>query len=80
MNYLDKQLRRKTHAPFQHYKKEIVVELVPGDVIRLRLLGQRVSSSVSIEISHLYFELIKRRVAARRLERQKLKQQRKRKK
>jgi len=80
MNELDKPLRRKTHNTFLHYRKNIVVELLPGDVIRLRLLKQRESSAVSIEISQLYYELVKRRVAARKLERQKAKRQQKRKK
>ena len=80
VNELNKPLRRKTHSNFLHYRKQVVVELVPGDVIRLRLLGQRETSAVSIEISQLYFELIKRRVAAHRYERQKAKQQRRKKK
>jgi len=80
MNELDKPLRRKTHTTFMHYRKQVVVELLPGDIIRLRLLKQRESSAVSIEISQLYYELVKRRVAARKLERQKAKRQQKRKK
>ncbi len=33
----------------------MVVELVPGDVIRLRLYGQRVSSAVARSIPELYY-------------------------
>jgi hypothetical protein len=40
-----------------------MIELMPGDVIRLRLLGQRVGSAVSIEVQDPYFELLRRRVA-----------------
>jgi hypothetical protein len=80
MKELDKSLRRKTRSPFLHYRKNIVVELLPGDIIRLRLLKQRESSAVSIEISQLYYELVKRRVAARKLERQKQRKQQRRKK
>jgi hypothetical protein len=80
MKELDKSLRRKTHNTFLHYRKNIVVELLPGDIIRLRLLKQRESNAVSIEIAQLYYELVKRRVTARKLERQKRRQQHKRKK
>lgn len=69
MTPLRKELRRRTASPFMHYRKAVVVELLPGDVIRLRLYGQRTSSSVSIQIQDLYFELMRRRVAATRAER-----------
>jgi len=57
----------------------VVVELVPGDVIRLRLYGQRVSSAVARSIPELYYELIRRRVAAPKAERRKARQLRKKK-
>jgi hypothetical protein len=38
-----------------HYKKPVIVELVPGDVIRLRLYGQRLGSAVSIQVADLYY-------------------------
>jgi hypothetical protein len=56
---LQKELKRKTARPFLHYRKAIVVELMPGDVIRLRLYGQRTSSAVAINISDLYYELVR---------------------
>jgi len=73
VNKLDKPLRRKTQSTFMHYRKHIVVELLPGDIIRLRLLKQREASAVSIEISQLYYELVRRRVAAKKAERIKAK-------
>jgi hypothetical protein len=74
-----KATKRKTNTTFLHYRKPVVVELLPGDVIRLRLYGQREASAVSIEITQLYYELVRRRVAARKLERQKTKQQKRKK-
>lgn len=39
MTDLTKELKRRTIKPLLHYKKPIVIELLPGDVIRLRLLS-----------------------------------------
>jgi hypothetical protein len=36
-----------------------VVELLPNDVIQLRLYGQRNSSAVAINISDLNYELVR---------------------
>lgn len=47
---INKELRRKTNNTFLHYRKPVVVELLPGDIIQLRLYGQRSSSAVSISI------------------------------
>lgn len=74
---IKKELRRKTVDPFLHYRVPVIVELVPGDVIRLRLLKQRVGSAVSIRVQDLYFELVKRKVAALKADKRK---QRKKKK
>ena len=57
----------------------MVVELLPGDVIQLRLYGQRSSSAVARSIPKLYYELIHLRVAARKAERRKARQLRKKK-
>jgi hypothetical protein len=76
---IKKAVKRKTDRPFLHYKvtyangqtvgKAIVVELVPGDVIRLKLYGQRDSSAVSVTIHDLYYQLVRQRVAALRAKR-----------
>jgi hypothetical protein len=68
---IKKELKRKTVEPFLHYRKPIIVEIVPGDVIRLRLLKQRLGSAVSIRIADLYYELLRRRAAALKAERKK---------
>jgi hypothetical protein len=73
---IKKELRRRTVEPFLHYRTPVIVELVPGDVIRLRLLKQRVGSAVSIRVQDLYFELVKRKVAALKAEKRKQRQQR----
>jgi len=75
---LKKELKRKTAEDFLYYHKKVIVELVPGDVIRLRLLGQRVSSSVSIRIQDLYFDLMRREAARKRAEKRKARIERKR--
>jgi hypothetical protein len=77
MTPIKKELRRSTVNPFLHYRKPVIVELVPGDVIRLRLLKQRVGSAVSIKVQDLYYELVKRKVALQKAEKRK---QRKKKK
>jgi hypothetical protein len=56
---IKKELRRKTNNTFLHYRKAIVVELLPNDVIQLRLYGQRNSSAVAINISDLNYELVR---------------------
>jgi hypothetical protein len=60
----------------------VVVQLLPGDVIALRLYGQRDSSAVTIKIQDLYFELVDRKVRrdkADRLKARKAKRQQNRK-
>jgi hypothetical protein len=76
MTPIKKELRRRTVDPFLHYKRPVIIEIVPGDVIRLRLAKQKSTSAVSIRIQDLYFELVKRRVARLRAERKKQRTQR----
>jgi hypothetical protein len=76
---IKKEVKRKTIEPFLHYRKPIIVEIVPGDVIRLRLLKQREGSAVSIRIADLYYELLRRKAAAHRAEVKKARAGRKRK-
>jgi hypothetical protein len=71
MTNITKEIKRRTTVPFLHYQKPVIIELVPGDVIRLRLLKQRVSSSVSIKVQDLYYELLRRQAALTRAERRK---------
>lgn len=71
MTPLSKPIARKSLGRFMHYHKAVVVQLLPGDVIALRLYGQRDSSAVSIKIQDLYFELIARKVRQERAERAK---------
>lgn len=80
MTPIKKEIRRKTVDSFMHYRKPVIVELVPGDVIRLRLLKQRVSSAVSIRVQDLYFELMRRRVAALKADKKKQRAQRRKQK
>jgi hypothetical protein len=73
---INKVLKRSTSENFGHYKVPVIVELVPGGVIRLRLLRQRESSSVSIMIHDLYWELMRCKQAALRADRRKKRKRR----
>jgi len=63
---LNKGLQRKTLATFRHYRVPLVVELLPGDVIRLREHKRRYA--VSISIHDLYAELVRRDAARKRMQ------------
>jgi hypothetical protein len=41
MTDLKKPIHRRTEREFAHYKKRIVVSLEPGDVLAMRLEGER---------------------------------------
>jgi hypothetical protein len=69
-----KPVRRKTTHEFMHYRIPIVVELKPGDCIGLRLLRHK--REVVLSLHGLYFDGVRRQVAAERKER-KLKRKRK---
>jgi hypothetical protein len=64
-----KAVRRKTAGAFLHYKIPIVVSLLPGDCIGLRLLRHK--REVVLSLHDLYFEGVRRQVAAQRRERKK---------
>jgi hypothetical protein len=66
---LKKPLQRKTVVPFMHYGVPVVVELKPGDCIGLRLLRHK--HEVVFNLHDLYFEGVKRQVAAERAEKRK---------
>jgi hypothetical protein len=59
---LEKPIRRKTRGDFLHYKTPVVVELKPGDYIGLRLLRHK--REVVLSLHDLYFEGVRRQVAA----------------
>jgi hypothetical protein len=66
---LTKPIKRKTARPFMHYRRTIVVELLPGDVISLRLHGCRKSTAWSLH--DLYYSGVRRDVARAKAERKK---------
>lgn len=43
-----KSLQRRTRFPFAHYRRRIVVELQPGDIITMRLEGTRTHYTAAI--------------------------------
>jgi hypothetical protein len=59
-----KPIRRKTAEGFMHYRLPIVVELKPGDCIGLRLLRHK--REVVLSLHELYFQGVRRQVAAER--------------
>ena len=67
MMALVKPVRRRTLQQFMHYRIPIVVELKPGDCIGLRLLRHR--REVVLSLHDLYFQGVRRLVAAERKER-----------
>jgi len=73
-------IQRKTTGHFKHYGCPVVVELLPGDVIRLKEYGRRLSSAVSIDAVDLYEMLVIRRAFRERMERAKQRKQRTKKK
>jgi hypothetical protein len=65
---INKALQRKTVGKFRHYGCPIVVELLPGDVIRLKEHGRRFSSAVCIDVHELYELLLVRKAFRERME------------
>jgi hypothetical protein len=63
MKTIDKPLTRKTRNNFLHYRKPIVVTVFPGDYLELRLHRER-KRVVVFNLHELYFEGVKRAVAA----------------
>jgi hypothetical protein len=66
---LIKPVKRKTRSPFMHYRTPIVVELKPGDYIGLRLLRHK--REVVLSLHELYFQGVRRQVAAEKAARKK---------
>lgn len=42
-------LSRETRFPFGHYKRKLIVSLIPGDLIEMRMKGKRLRYSVEID-------------------------------
>lgn len=59
---LCKPIKRKTRTAFLHYRIPIVIELKPGDCLGLRLLRHK--REVVFNLHDLYFEGVRRQVAA----------------
>jgi hypothetical protein len=69
MTPLLKPVERKTARPFMHYRTPVVVSLEPGDILRLRLLRHR--RSVIWNLHDLYYQGVRRDVAAAKREKAK---------
>ena len=69
MTSLSKAVSRRTARPFMHYRRRLVVTLLPGDVLAIRLERERESRAVSTSIALLYQQLVTRRAASEARER-----------
>ena len=69
MTPISKPLTRRTAKPFLHYRRRLVVTLLPGDVLAIRLERERESRAVTTSIALLYQQLVTRRVASEARER-----------
>ena len=52
-----------------HYGRRLVVSLLPGDVLTIRMEGEREARAVSTSIAVLYQQLVTRRAASEAQER-----------
>ena len=66
---LAKPVRRKTRENFLHYRRPIVVKLLPGDCISLHLLRHK--RVVTLSLHDLYFEGVRRQAAVEKAARKK---------
>lgn len=64
MTELNRPVTRKTTRSFMHYKTPIVAQLMPGDVIILRLWGHRRRTVWSLH--ELYFAGVRRDILSER--------------
>ena len=54
MTPLSKAVSRRTARPFMHYRRRLIVTLLPGDVLAIRLEREREARAVSTPIAELY--------------------------
>jgi hypothetical protein len=59
MTPLSKAVSRRTARPFMHYRRRLVVTLLPGDVLTIRMERERKSHAVSISVADLYRLLLR---------------------
>ncbi|MHB8523068.1 MAG: hypothetical protein ACYDH9_20245 [Limisphaerales bacterium] len=66
MTDLDRPVSRRSHTPFAHYRRRIVVTLEPGDVLAMRL--ERTRTTYRAPLSHIFRQLVEWQAQARRRE------------
>jgi hypothetical protein len=66
MTSLEKPVTRRTRAQFQHYGKNLVVTLEPGDVIAIRL--ERTRTTLRAPLNSVYIQLCQWNAEAQRRE------------
>jgi hypothetical protein len=71
MTPLSKAVSRRTARPFMHYRRRLIVTLLPGNVLAIRLEREREARAVSTSIAELYRQLVTRRAASEARERAK---------
>lgn len=55
MTELCRPVRRRTHAPFAHYRRRIIVSLEPGDLLAMRL--ERTRTTFRATLAAVYRQL-----------------------
>ncbi len=68
MTNLEKVVRRRSSAPFWHYKRRIVVSLEPGDILAMRLEGTR--KTYRVPLSAVFITLCQWEADAQRQKKQ----------
>jgi hypothetical protein len=74
MTILEKPITRKTRRNFMHYRKPLVVALIPGDLISLR--EHRCKRTVYLDLHSLYIEGLRRQILAEKREKKKARKRR----
>ncbi len=67
MTNLETPVRRRSRAPFGHYRRRIVVALEPGDILAMRL--ERTRTTFRAPLAAVYRQLVEWHVQARRRDR-----------
>lgn len=74
MTNLEKPVRRRSRAPFAHYRRRIVITLEPGDVLAMRL--ERTRTTYRAPFASVFQQLVEWQVAAERQQKRKARKSR----
>lgn len=71
MTSISKPITRRTIKPFMHYRRRLVVTLLPGDLLAIRLERDHKARCVFMPIADIYRQLVTRRALTEARERAK---------